>query len=502
MRDLSPTVFRGEYSGHLRDDEGHLRPYFFAERLNQAKLYAGRGTDPIACVIQGSTILDLTALDFRNETHNLLVKKLTEMFDDWTCRYSGEPRDPWSYLESGDLYDYEGTGSGERWRAAINLVLDDLGFDAVRIMDCTDGTGGQPSPVWVTCKRELIREATVGEQLSARLLIDPWVTTRQWLERDHSDILSRISRLSIVDESYRLDHVHTVVPPENFKKMSFKGGLAKVYRALPSSADIRPGDWISLSESYAGQHDRSSEAFAFEIKSLDRVTPSDVYWAGTDEQEFFYLPAAWRKECTGAEDYLSKLTSEQIRMLCDGEEATLTRFKDEVQAIKDQCLLGFDEGSCGEYHGPRHWNRVCKHAHSVSRSAGIDPLVSHIFSWVHDSQREDDGQDLNHGSRAAAFVRANRAGLFGFMSDQQLELLANACDLHSHGVTEGDIIEQSCWDSDRLDLWRVDIEPEPAYMCTPYGKDHNIIYEAGNLVVQEEGAFESETFRKLLEKHV
>jgi len=53
MRDLSPVVFLGERSGVLRDTSAKHDSYFFAESFPQAQPYAGDGTEPLCCVIEG-----------------------------------------------------------------------------------------------------------------------------------------------------------------------------------------------------------------------------------------------------------------------------------------------------------------------------------------------------------------------------------------------------------------------------------------------------------------
>jgi uncharacterized protein len=485
MRDLSPVVFRGEPDGALRQAGDYLHPYFFTETYAHAQLY-GRGTDPVLAVIQGNSFLDLTDLSPTNPAHQKIIADLTAAFDDWICRISGEPRLPWGFIEAGDLYDYEGNGSGERWRRLLNLALDS--YDAVCVLDGTDGTDRQPSKVWVTRERANIREPTFGEQLAALLQVKPWAWIQRWLDRDYPDLLARISRLTVTDEDYRLDQVHKAVPASNLRSMGIpESTVMDVYRALPGGADIRPGDWVATRRSYAERHVRTPAAGEFEVKALPRVQLSDVYWAGTDENEFFYLPAAWRLKASSAEAYLRQLTPEMIRILCDGEEARLTRHRAGVESIRTHVMDAFDHGNLGLDHGADHWERVRQHSHAVSRSLGVDPLIGHLFALVHDSQREDEGSDPEHGPRAAAFVLANRAGLFGFLSDGQIAALAHACREHSNGMTQGLPEVQACWDADRLDLWRVGATPDPQWLCTDYAKDEGVIAAAQTLLEQDRG---------------
>ena len=90
MHDLSPTVFRGQPDGQLRAHADWQHPLFFAESREVAQLYA-QDTAPVACVLQGRRVLDLTAPDPRNAEHRAAVNALQARFEDWTCRHSSEP---------------------------------------------------------------------------------------------------------------------------------------------------------------------------------------------------------------------------------------------------------------------------------------------------------------------------------------------------------------------------------------------------------------------------
>lgn len=57
-----------------------------------------------------------------------------------------------------------------------------------------------------------------------------------------------------------------------------------IYRGVPVGVnEIRPGDWVALSASYAQAHERGK------VLSM-RVPAEDVAWAGTDKNEYFYVP--------------------------------------------------------------------------------------------------------------------------------------------------------------------------------------------------------------------
>ena len=87
------------------------------------------------------------------------------------------------------------------------------------------------------------------------------------------------------------------------------------------------------------------------------------------------------------------------------------------------------------------------------------------------------GYDLEHGRRAAKYVHEIRGKWFD-ITDEETELLVDACKYHSDGLVEGDITIQTCWDSDRLDLGRVGIKPSPKRLCTEFAKRQDVIEEA------------------------
>jgi uncharacterized protein len=82
--------------------------------------------------------------------------------------------------------------------------------------------------------------------------------------------------------------------------------------------------------------------------------------------------------------------------------------------------------------------------------------------------------DPRHGSRAAELVLALAGGLLR-LNRLQLEQLTFACAHHTEGLLDADVTIQTCWDSDRLDLGRVGIEPDPARLCTEAARRPEIL---------------------------
>lgn len=323
---------------------------------------------------------------------------------------------------------------------------------------------------------------SLSETVASRLQADSDKEIERWLERDHHSILQRITRLTVVDDEYRLDRLDQIVPPEIIAQINYEIGdvHCSIWRGLPNGKDIRPGDWVALNSEYAHKHRRHVEGeAAFSVKNLPLVLASDVYWAGTDKDEYFFLPAAWRRTVEHPATYLRELSTDQLRSLCDGEQSSITRHQKAIDRLEDFILDHFDHDACGIAHGPAHWRRVQDHGTVIARSLGIDPLIPHIFGLVHDSQRQDEGTDPGHGRRAAEFVLAERTRLFDFLSNAEVEQLAHACELHSDGHTHSEHTSAlACWDADRLDLGRVGIEPDPRHLCTSYARDEHIIEAA------------------------
>jgi uncharacterized protein len=125
-------------------------------------------------------------------------------------------------------------------------------------------------------------------------------------------------------------------------------------------------------------------------------------------------------------------------------------------------------------HGEAHWARVCANGLRLARQTGADTEILELFAYLHDVKRENDGWDLEHGLRSAKFVRSLQGSLL-VLPEESLRLLAYACAHHSDGLTEGDITVQTCWDADRLDLGRIAIRPDPAYLCTEAAKESAMI---------------------------
>jgi uncharacterized protein len=128
-------------------------------------------------------------------------------------------------------------------------------------------------------------------------------------------------------------------------------------------------------------------------------------------------------------------------------------------------------------HGPDHWRRVERNGCVLTSRTGANVKVVRLFSLFHDSQRENEGWDPDHGKRGAEFARSLRGSAFD-LTDEEFDLLHDACVWHTESHHHDDPTIGTCWDADRLDLGRVGMIPDPAFMSTAFGAEiasHGVI---------------------------
>lgn len=126
-------------------------------------------------------------------------------------------------------------------------------------------------------------------------------------------------------------------------------------------------------------------------------------------------------------------------------------------------------------HGLSHWQRVFTNTQLLSSHYQIQTDVFELFSLLHDSKRDNELYDEKHGPRAAAFTKKLINEKLITLEEADEQRLLFACANHTVTDTKSplseDIIVQICFDSDRLDIGRVGIEPHEKYMATSYAKN-------------------------------
>ncbi len=151
-----------------------------------------------------------------------------------------------------------------------------------------------------------------------------------------------------------------------------------------------------------------------------------------------------------------------------------TIIQDTLNLVKPQFRLNINHG----WHGIAHWSRVWRNAKELCEAEDVDPTVPCFFSFLHDSQRFDEGSDIHHGARAVQWIQQLYTKRKLNIRASDFHMLCEAIHGHSHGGTEAFPVVQICWDADRLDLGRVGMIPNPKYLCTEHAKKPDTIRRA------------------------
>ena len=142
-----------------------------------------------------------------------------------------------------------------------------------------------------------------------------------------------------------------------------------------------------------------------------------------------------------------------------------------AQEVKEQFRLDIDSD-----HGIAHWERVRRIGFYLATTTNANLRVVNLFSVLHDSQRNDEYNDSEHGARAVDYVTALYNKNLLPISGDQLKTLVYACRHHSdRNAKSDDVTIQTCWDADRLDLYRVGEIPDPKYLYTAVAKKQKTI---------------------------
>lgn len=118
-------------------------------------------------------------------------------------------------------------------------------------------------------------------------------------------------------------------------------------------------------------------------------------------------------------------------------------------------------------HGESHWQAVAATGLDlVASKPGADHELVFLFGLLHDTRRQNEGRDYEHGPRAAGFTRdLHQTGVLK-LDGGRLELLCDALERHAFGEISDDPTIGACWDADRLHLPRVGFEVNPSLLST------------------------------------
>lgn len=135
------------------------------------------------------------------------------------------------------------------------------------------------------------------------------------------------------------------------------------------------------------------------------------------------------------------------------------------QLVTEQFRLGKHSD-----HGPFHWMNVRRNGLYLARLHGADEEIVRLFAVFHDSCRENEYSDPQHGPRGAQLaIEFREAGHFS-LDDLRMDLLVTACKIHNGAGPQSEPTLAVCLDADRLDLGRVGIIPDSKLLSTATAK--------------------------------
>ena len=120
----------------------------------------------------------------------------------------------------------------------------------------------------------------------------------------------------------------------------------------------------------------------------------------------FAFPVAWderQSECCKGAMSVSVSDSGSRRIGCEyvGEIISAIVVMQKVVEVIREFVQS--QWTLGEVHGICHWDRVYQNGKKLL-APDINPLVVALFAYLHDSCRMNDGEDIDHGKRAAYFI--------------------------------------------------------------------------------------------------
>ncbi|NQU06082.1 MAG: hypothetical protein HQ568_08315 [Calditrichaeota bacterium] len=158
------------------------------------------------------------------------------------------------------------------------------------------------------------------------------------------------------------------------------------------------------------------------------------------------------------------------------EKSIITKWL--MKTIRDQYTLDW-HGT----HGIHHWLRVRRNGLALCAAHGGCRAFIELFSVLHDCKRIDEGRDLLHGKRAAEYMEIIREDIDYILTPKEFDDLKYAVEYHTTEQHSSNLNIQICWDSDRLDIERVDIILDKNYLNTKSAKNDLFIESLNNIPI-------------------
>lgn len=126
-----------------------------------------------------------------------------------------------------------------------------------------------------------------------------------------------------------------------------------------------------------------------------------------------------------------------------------------------------------EIHGREHYANVMASGIELAEFYNINMNILKYFAYLHDSCRENEDRDPDHGLRAAKYI--DKVAHLIHLDSSDLWTLKLACANHTSakpwdGKSYG-LIQEICFDADRSDIGRVCYAVDPAYLFTSRAKE-------------------------------
>ncbi len=127
-------------------------------------------------------------------------------------------------------------------------------------------------------------------------------------------------------------------------------------------------------------------------------------------------------------------------------------------------------------HGYFHWVRVINNGLTIAKETGANPKIILVFGFFHDVERENEFDDFEHGLRGGELMLSYRDQIN--LTDEEIQKAYQACKGHTDQLHNIDIDIGTCYDADRLDLYRVGKTPSEDYLNNEYSKEQKTIDDA------------------------
>ena len=159
----------------------------------------------------------------------------------------------------------------------------------------------------------------------------------------------------------------------------------------------------------------------------------------------------------------------RIKQIADLTGVTITTktTRLQIENLRNYCLTRIPIWQLKIF-GIEHFDRVAESGKLLLVS-GASPDVVAAFAYLHDIERNSNETDTKHGSKAAMLIRRIRETHLAELTNTEIDLLIQACQLHGNTHKTGNATIDICLDADRLDLPRLGIIPSPEEMATEKG---------------------------------